>query len=73
MLAHIEELLRQVESPDTPAQRLEALKALDAISPDDRARLHPRLVHFLQRRSYDKARAFIAGDTNQPEGNCGQG
>ncbi|MGF1449030.1 MAG: hypothetical protein ACFB20_06400 [Opitutales bacterium] len=73
MLTRIEQLLRQIDQPQTPAERLEALKALDALSPEDRASLPPRLVHFLQRRSYDKARAFLAGETDQPEGNCGQG
>ncbi|MGF1483106.1 MAG: hypothetical protein ACFBZ8_01945 [Opitutales bacterium] len=73
MLTRIEQLLRQVENPQTPEERLSALRELDVISPDDRQTLPPRLVHFLQRRSYDKARAFIAGDTEQPTGNCGQG
>lgn len=36
-----------------------------------RGRLHPQLVHFLERRSYPKALQFLGGDSQIPVGSCG--
>lgn len=52
-----------------PAQVVETLKALDAIAAERAAELPPRLLHFLQGRSYQKALAFIRGASPQ-EGRC---
>ena len=34
-------------------------------------KLHPQLVHFLQKRSYAKALLFLGGETDIPVGACG--
>ena len=36
-----------------------------------RGRLHPQLVHFLERRSYAKALLFLGGESGIPSGSCG--
>jgi hypothetical protein len=33
--------------------------------------LHPQLEHFLEKRSYAKALAFLGGETEIPVGACG--
>jgi hypothetical protein len=35
---------------------------LDALAEKHRPELHPQLVHFLERRSYAKALAFLGGE-----------
>jgi hypothetical protein len=46
---------------------------LDGIVERCRTGLHPQLVHFLERRSYDKALMFLGGATDIPAGICGGG
>jgi len=44
---------------------------LDALAAASRGKIDPRLQHFLERRSYDKARRFLEGVNNIPAGVCG--
>jgi hypothetical protein len=44
---------------------------LDLFLERGRTGLHPQLVHFLERRSYAKALAFLGGETEIPAGACG--
>ncbi|HEY1765263.1 MAG TPA: hypothetical protein VGF85_10095 [Opitutaceae bacterium] len=37
---------------------------------EGRSTLHPQLVHFLEKRSYPKALAFLEGATDVPAGVC---
>lgn len=54
-----------------------ALNEIEALLAANRADLHPRLVHFLEGRSYAKALAFLGGDgsalgqASSPSGGCG--
>jgi hypothetical protein len=48
-----------------------ATEHLDGIVERCRSGLHPQLVHFLERRSYDKALLFLSGATDIPAGVCG--
>lgn len=50
-----------------------ATAQLDNIVERGRTALHPQLVHFLERRSYDKALMFLGGATDIPAGICGGG
>lgn len=50
-----------------------ATTRLDELVSQNRHALHPQLVHFLERRSYDKALQFLAGATDIPAGICGGG
>lgn len=50
-----------------------ATSRLDELLARNRPALHPQLVHFLERRSYDKALQFLAGATDIPAGICGGG
>ena len=52
---------------------LNATSRLDEIASLNRSALHPQLVHFLERRSYDKALQFLSGATDIPAGICGGG
>lgn len=51
----------------------EEMVKLDDYLERGRAGLHPQLAHFLQNRSYAKARMFLAGDSDIPAGVCGGG
>ncbi|MFM8337602.1 MAG: hypothetical protein ACKODK_18745 [Opitutaceae bacterium] len=51
----------------------EEMVKLDDCLERGRPGLHPQLVHFLQNRSYAKARMFLAGDAEIPAGVCGGG
>jgi hypothetical protein len=44
---------------------------LDALAAEGHERLHPQLVHFLERRSYPKALMFLGGESDIPVGSCG--
>ena len=44
---------------------------LDGFLATGRGALPPRLVHFLENRSYAKAQLFLSGDDNIPVGVCG--
>lgn len=48
-----------------------ALAELDRLAAEHGRELDPQLLHFLQRRSYDKALAFLAGDDDIRAGICG--
>jgi hypothetical protein len=44
---------------------------LDQDLAEGRGKLHPQLVHFLERRSYPKALMFLGGALDIPVGSCG--
>jgi hypothetical protein len=46
---------------------------LDAWAAKSGRELHPQLLHFLERRSYAKALAFLGGVADIPAGACGRG
>ncbi|MFT3782364.1 MAG: hypothetical protein QM790_10145 [Nibricoccus sp.] len=52
---------------------LDCSSELDEIARRARGQLHPQLVHFLERRSYDKALQFLSGVADIPAGICGGG
>lgn len=65
-------LIRIVEgAAATPAgEILEATRRLDALLEEHRASLHPRLRHFLERRSYRKALDFIRSGGVSGKAHC---
>ena len=71
MIENIRKSLRAIVSPvkDEKPDLVSALRNLDDIvsnQPDD---LHPKLRHFLQNRSYEKALLWIEGGTPE-KGSC---
>lgn len=54
-----------------------ALNEVESLLAAHRAELHPRLVHFLEGRSYAKALAYLGGEAGEmgqpasPPGGCG--
>ena len=52
---------------------IRALAELDRIVAESGTGLPPRLAHFLQNRSYEKALAFLEGQGDIPAGVCGGG
>lgn len=44
---------------------------LDSLVAEKRDKLHPQLVHFLERRSYAKALMYLGGESDIPVGVCG--
>lgn len=52
---------------------LESIRELDAFRIEHRSSLHPQLLHFLEKRSYEKAHVFLGGETGEiPRGSCGR-
>jgi hypothetical protein len=51
----------------------EQMARLDDLAARGRAGLHPQLLHFLERRSYAKARLWLGGAGDIPAGVCGGG
>lgn len=47
------------------------MERLDGFLEAGRGRLHPQLVHFLEKRSYAKAVMFLGGESDIPVGVCG--
>ena len=68
--ASLNALLDAIKVTDGPTIADEMTK-LDDYLARGRAGLHPQLVHFLENRSYAKARMCLGGDTNIPVGACG--
>lgn len=48
-----------------------SMDRLDQFAAGQEAGLSPRLKHFLERRSYAKALAFLEGEDSVPRGRCG--
>jgi hypothetical protein len=63
-------LLQGIKQSNGAVIAAEMLK-LDEILAQERGRLHPQLVHFLERRSYAKAHLFLGGESDIPVGSCG--
>ncbi len=49
---------------------LESMRRLEELVQGRRDSLHPQLVHFLERRSYAKAMAFVGGAEEVARGSC---
>lgn len=63
VLESIEKCLRTIvfiKNPEKSNNLLKSIKDLDVLVEKNRDSLPKRLVHFLEKRSYDKAVAFIA-------------
>lgn len=68
-------LLAAIGSGDGPGITA-GMETLDGLLARGRGALHPQLTHFLERRSYAKALAFLGGDGpggQNPPGGCGGG
>jgi len=64
------DLDRQMKGSDTHGM-IASMERLDALAAGAGDTLDPRLRHFLERRSYAKALAWISGDTPAaPSGPC---
>jgi hypothetical protein len=71
MIENIRKSLRAIVSPvkDEKPDLVSALRNLDDIVSNQPGDLHPKLRHFLQNRSYEKALLWIEGGT-QENGIC---
>jgi hypothetical protein len=63
MMNYLKIITKPTEAPK--GSLTQALQKLDAILKDPTYDLHPRLKHFLENRSYEKALIWING--NEPE------
>jgi hypothetical protein len=66
----LQELRRSITLGDGEAIA-SSLTELDRLTAEHGGGLNPQLLHFLQNRSYEKAMAFLGGDSDIPAGNCG--
>ena len=48
-----------------------SLRTLDELMGLHRSELDPELVHYLSRRSYEKAQMYLEGEDGIPKGICG--
>ncbi|GHB98135.1 hypothetical protein [Cerasicoccus arenae] len=71
-MSEFDTLLKHLESLESRSRPVaDVIRDLDAYHQDHAAALPPRLAHFLERRSYGKATAFLRGDAeNMPPGGC---
>jgi hypothetical protein len=63
-------LMEGIKLSDGDAVGLQMARLEDQLR-EGRGRLHPQLVHFLERRSYPKALMFLGGESDLPAGSCG--
>jgi hypothetical protein len=74
-LPALRKLLAALCSPQPGREGLEQLVTsiaeLDALLTQNRAEMPPDLIHFLERRSYDKAARYCEGNLIIPRGTCG--
>ena len=63
-MAHIEEALRVITG-QVDGDIREALASLDKVLANSSSGFHPQFVHFLERRSYVKALAFIVDGSTE--------
>jgi len=68
-------LLKDVREPEPGREGLEkliaALAEVEAILALNRAQMPSELVHFLEKRSYEKAAQYCEGHSGIPRGTCG--
>jgi len=65
-MSNLDRLRQHLESLDQQTRPLaEVIRDLDAFHAEHRDDLPPRLAHFLERRSYAKARAFLHGEVEK--------
>ena len=71
----LRKLLVEVRSPqpgkDGFKQMMSSLAELESLLARNRDEMTPQLVHFLERRSYEKAAQLCAGDAAITPGTCG--
>ncbi len=74
-LEPLRKLLADVRDPQPGkeglAKMMAALTEVETLLMHNRADMPPELVHFLERRSYEKAARFCAADLSIPRGSCG--
>ncbi|HAU59205.1 MAG TPA: hypothetical protein DCW45_02440 [Opitutae bacterium] len=73
MMEELKSSLRLITNPKDakPGELIRELKLLDEILNQNASQLDPRLRHFLQNRSYEKALIWLKGE--EPEkGVCGK-
>ncbi len=74
-LEPLRRLLVDVRSPQPGKEGLEqmmaALAEVEGLLARHRSQMPPELVHFLERRSYEKAARFCEGDLGMSRGACG--
>jgi hypothetical protein len=73
MMDELKSSLHLITNPKEakPGELLNALQKMDEVLNDRRTEIHPRLLHFLQNRSYQKALTWINGG-EPAKGTCGK-
>ena len=71
-MEEIKSCLQVITNPKDakPAEFKQTLARLDEIVREQKQDLHPRLRHFLENRSYQKAVTWLSGETPE-KGSCG--
>ena len=71
-MEEIKSCLKVITNPKDakPGEFKQTLARLDEIVREQKQNLHPRLCHFLENRSYQKAVTWLNGETPE-KGSCG--
>ena len=71
-MEEIKSCLKIITNPKDakPGEFKQTLARLDEIVREQKQNLHPRLCHFLENRSYQKAVTWLRGETPE-KGSCG--
>lgn len=74
-LEPLQKLLADVRSPQPGKEGLQKMMAslaeMESLLAHNRSDMPPQLVHFLDRRSYEKAAQYCTGQLELPRGTCG--
>lgn len=73
VLDRIKDTLIQLDSAikeSNSAAITQSLRSLDQLVSSHRGELDAQLRHFLERRSYQKALAYLEGESDIPKGRC---
>ena len=71
MRVRLAEVLAPQHGKEGLAKMMASLAELDALLAKHRTEMSTDLIHFLERRSYDKAARLCVGDMAAPRGTCG--
>ena len=65
-LTALMDAIRRADATGIPDE----MALLDRYLGEGRSTLHPQLIHFLEKRSYPKALAYLEGEPDVPAGVC---
>lgn len=70
-LTELDQLVRQMKTADPKPNLLPVFERLDHLTSQLGAKADPSLLHYLHKKSYEKARLYLEGrDAENAQGSC---